>query len=168
MVDDEADELEVRRVLREIASNPDLKRKWSRYHVISSALKREGRSNLKELDLADVVTRDHRSRAGPTNAMNQMLGKAWRIGRGTLVASLFVAIMILSILVNVDDKEPGQVEFADSSVSFDPAVTDERIPAESDIRRAEAYLIRHALHVPMNSSATPIPFVKVIAHETKK
>jgi hypothetical protein len=53
-------------------------------------------------------------------------------------------------------------------VSLEPVVTDERIPAESDIRRAEAYLIRHALHVPMNSSATPIPFVKVIAHETKK
>ena len=57
MVDDEADELEVRRVLREIASDPDLKRKWSRYHAISSALKREGRSNLKESDLVDVLFR---------------------------------------------------------------------------------------------------------------
>ena len=93
MVDDEADELEVRRVLREIASNPDLKRKWTRYHVISSALKREGRSNLKELDFADVVTRDHRRRAGPTNAINQMLSKSRHMGRGTLVASLVAAIL---------------------------------------------------------------------------
>ena len=51
---------------------------------------------------------------------------------------------------------------------LEAAVRGERIPTESDIRRAEAYLIRHALNVPMNSSAAPIPFVKVIAHETKK
>tara|TARA_B100001750_G_C15267810_1_gene475967 strand:- start:94 stop:609 length:516 start_codon:yes stop_codon:yes gene_type:complete len=168
MVDDEADELEVRRVLREIASDPDLKRKWSRYHAISSALKREGRSNLKESDLVDVLPREHRSRAGSTNAINQMPGKSRRMGHGTLVASLVAAIMILSILVNVDDEEAEQVEFADSSMTLNPVVRDERIPTESDIRRAEAYLIRHALHVPMNSSAAPIPFAKVIAHETKK
>ena len=168
MVDDEADELEIRRVLSDIATNPNLKRKWSRYHVISSVLKREGHSNLKESDLVDVLPHDHRRRASSANAINQILSKSRRMGHGTLVASLVAAILILSILANVDDEEAEQVEFAGSSMVLEAAVRGERIPTESDIRRAEAYLIRHALNVPMNSSAAPIPFVKVIAHETKK
>ena len=54
MLDDEADEFEIRRVLGEIARNSDLKSTWSRYHVISSILKREGLSNLEELDMGDA------------------------------------------------------------------------------------------------------------------
>ena len=96
------------------------------------------------------------------------MNRPWLRSRGTLVASLAAAIAALAIIITINDEGTTQVELADTLVMPDPIVTDDRVPAESDIRRAEAYLIQHAQHVSMNSSAAPIPFVKVIVHGTER
>lgn len=168
MLDDEADEFEIRRVLGEIAGNSDLKSTWSRYHVISSVLKREGLSNLEELDIGDASSGDIGSSFGRKTLGDRTLNRPWLRSRGTLVASLAAAIAALAIIITINDEGTTQVELADTLVMPDPIVTDDRVPAESDIRRAEAYLIQHAQHVSMNSSAAPIPFVKVIVHGTER
>ena len=168
MLDDEADEFEIRRVLGEIAGNSDLKSTWSRYHVISSVLKREGLSNLEELDIGDASSGDIGSSFSRKTLGDRTLNRPWLRSRGTLVASLAAAIAALAIIITINDEGNTQVELADTLVMPDPIVTDDRVPAESDIRRAEAYLIQHAQHVSMNRSAAPIPFVKVIAHETER
>ncbi|HIM36087.1 MAG TPA: hypothetical protein EYM33_11190 [Pseudomonadales bacterium] len=168
MLDDEAEEFEIRRVIGEIARNSDLKSTWSRYHVISSILKREGLSNLEELDIGEASSGDNGSSSGPKTLGDRTLNRPWLLSRGTLLASLAVAIAALAIIITINDEGTTQVELADTLVVPDPIVTDDRIPAESDILRAEAYLIRHAQHVSMNRSAAPIPFVKVIAHETER
>ena len=168
MLDDEADEFEIRRVLGEIAGNSDLKSTWSRYHVISSVLKREGLSNLEELDIGDASSGDIGSSFSRKTLGDRTLNRPWLRSRGTLVASLAAAIAALAIIITINDEGNTQVELADTLVMPDPIVTDDRVPAESDIRRAEAYLIQHAQHVSMNSSAAPIPFVKVIVHGTER
>ncbi|MCH2333875.1 MAG: sigma-E factor negative regulatory protein [Pseudomonadales bacterium] len=168
MLDDEADEFEIRRVLGEIAGNSDLKSTWSRYHVISSVLKREGLSNLEELDIGDASSGDIGSSFSRKTLGDRTLNRPWLRSRGTLVASLAAAIAALAIIITINDEGTTQVELADTLVMPDPIVTDDRVPAESDIRRAEAYLIQHAQHVSMNSSAAPIPFVKVIVHGTER
>ena len=168
MLDDEADEFEIRRVLGEIAGNSDLKSTWSRYHVISSVLKREGLSNLEELDIGDASSGDIGSSFGRKTLGDRTLNRPWLRSRGTLLASLAAAIAALAIIITINDDGTKQVELADTLVMPDPIVTDDRVPAESDIRRAEAYLIQHAQHVSMNSSAAPIPFVKVIVHGTER
>ena len=168
MLDDEADEFEIRRVLGEIAGNSDLKSTWSRYHVISSVLKREGLSNLEELDIGDASSGDIGSSFGRKTLGDRTLNRPWLRSRGTLLASLAAAIAVLAIIITINDEGTTQVELADTLVMPDPIVTDDRVPAESDIRRAEAYLIQHAQHVSMNRSAAPIPFVKVIVHGTER
>ena len=168
MLDDEADEFEIRRVLGEIAGNSDLKSTWSRYHVISSVLKREGLSNLEELDIGDASSGDIGSSFGRKTLGDRTVNRPWLRSRGTLLASLAAAIAALAIIITINDEGTTQVELADTLVMPDPIVTDDRVPAESDIRRAEAYLIQHAQHVSMNSSAAPIPFVKVIVHGTER
>ena len=168
MLDDEADEFEIRRVLGEIAGNSDLKSTWSRYHVISSVLKREGLSNLEELDIGDASSGDIGSSFGRKTLGDRTLNRPWLRSRGTLLASLAAAIAALAIIITINDQGTTQVELADTLVMPDPIVTDDRVPAESDIRRAEAYLIQHAQHVSMNRSAAPIPFVKVIVHGTER
>jgi hypothetical protein len=168
MLDDEADEFEIRRVLGEIAGNSDLKSTWSRYHVISSVLKREGLSNLEELDIGDASSGDIGSSFGRKTLGDRTLNRPWLRSRGTLLASLAAAIAALAIIITINDEGTTQVELADTLVMPDPILTDDRVPAESDIRRAEAYLIQHAQHVSMNSSAAPIPFVKVIVHGTER
>lgn len=168
MLDDEADEFEIRRVLGEIAGNSDLKSTWSRYHVISSVLKREGLSNLEELDIGDASSGDIGSSFSRKTLGDRTLNRPWLRSRGTLLASLAAAIAALAIIITINDEGTTQVELADTLVMPDPIVTDDRVPAESDIRRAEAYLIQHAQHVSMNRSAAPIPFVKVIVHGTER
>ena len=167
MLDDEADEFEIRRVLGEIARNSDLKSTWSRYHVTSSVLKREGLSNLDELNVGDAPPGDIEPSSGPKALGDRTLNGLWTLRRD-LVASLAAAIAVLAISIPIDDDVTRQVELADTLVVPDPVETDGRIPAESDILRAEAYLIRHAQHVSMNGSAAPIPFVRVIAHESER
>ena len=168
MLDDEADEFEIRRVLGEIAGNSDLKSTWSRYHVISSVLKREGLSNLEELDIGDASSGDIGASFGRKTLGDRTLNRPWLRSRGALLASLAAAIAVLAIIITINDEGTTQVELADTLVMPDPIVTDDRVPAESDIRRAEAYLIQHAQHVSMNRSAAPIPFVKVIVHGTER
>jgi negative regulator of sigma E activity len=77
MLDDEADEFEIRRVLGEIARNSDLKSTWSRYHVISSILKREGLSNLEELDMGDASSGDNGSSRFESPSRLRMLEMTW-------------------------------------------------------------------------------------------
>ena len=168
MVDDEADEFEVRRILGEIAGNSELKSTWARYHIISSILKREGLSGMEELDLEDVSYGDIGPSTSPKTSVNRTLKSKWLPGRETLVASFAAAIVVLVIVITMNDEGTKQVELTDALVAPVSTTTEERLPEESDIRRAEAYLIRHAQHVSMNSSAAPIPFVKVIAHETER
>ena len=118
--------------------------------------------------MGDASSGDNGSSSGPKILGDRTLNRPWLLSRGTLLASLAVAIAALAIIITINDEGTTQVELADTLVVPDPIVTDDRIPAESDILRAEAYLIRHAQHVSMNRSAAPIPFVKVIAHETER
>tara|TARA_B100000929_G_C15384675_1_gene379057 strand:+ start:84 stop:653 length:570 start_codon:yes stop_codon:yes gene_type:complete len=168
MLDDEAEEFEVRRVLGEIAGNFELKSTWSRYHTISSILKREGRSDLDKLALEDVSHDDVGPSTSPKTSASRTLKGKRLLGRETLIAAFAAAIVVLAIIITINDERTKQVELTDTLVARVSTATDERLPDESDIRRAEAYLIRHAQHVSLNSSATPIPFVKVIAHEAER
>lgn len=168
MLDDEADEFEIRRVLSEVSNNSGLKSKWSRYHLVSSVLKGEGLSNLEELDLGDVSTGDIGPSSRRETVKERKLNKPWLPGRGTLAASLVAVIAVLTIVFARNDEGAKQLELADSLVVPDLVAKDERLPTESDIRRAEAYLIQHAQNASMNSSVAPIPFIKVIAHQAEK
>ncbi len=53
MVDGEANELEFRRVLKEIVDNDELRHAWQRYHLVSASLKRELPNHM--VDLSDSI-----------------------------------------------------------------------------------------------------------------
>ena len=41
LMDDQADELELRRILKAMPNNPELQRKWQRFHAVRSSLQQE-------------------------------------------------------------------------------------------------------------------------------
>lgn len=53
IVDDEADEFELRRVLNELDKNPELKASWDRFHLIGSVMRRE--HSRRAIDLRERV-----------------------------------------------------------------------------------------------------------------
>lgn len=55
LMDGEAQELELRRLLQHLPDNPDLRAKWARYHVASCILHKEQYPPVPSLSFADAV-----------------------------------------------------------------------------------------------------------------
>jgi sigma-E factor negative regulatory protein RseA len=55
LMDDEVEQLELRRVLKNLSDDPELRAKWSRLHLISSVLHQQSVSSSGSLKFADSV-----------------------------------------------------------------------------------------------------------------
>jgi sigma-E factor negative regulatory protein RseA len=147
LMDNEAEELELRRILKEMeaesgldgqemsALSADLKGKWHRYHVVSASLKREihaiPSSNLlasiqAELadepvpmrDSGDVLRQETRTSSASTGKGIMQL-----LGQGAIAASMALAVLFTADLVMVADNSgtgPASMELADSTTSSGP------------------------------------------------
>jgi sigma-E factor negative regulatory protein RseA len=97
VMDNEADELELRRVLA-ASDDPELRSAWSRYQVARAAMHKE----LLEprLDIASAVSAALADEAAPTRTMRG----PWRtFGRVAVAASVTVAVLAGVRLYNQDD-----------------------------------------------------------------
>lgn len=99
LVDNEANELEVRRLLKNVESNPELLERWRRYHLIGSALRKErsvqisgpNRLAASVASYIDSAPADVQA-AAPGNR----LSAGWRelVGKSAVAAS-FAATLVL-------------------------------------------------------------------------
>lgn len=141
LMDNEADELELRRLLKELENQEadsnatELKAKWERYHVLSASLNSEIHSspscNLlagiqKELenDTAPVVNPFRHTKAGR--------GLVQILGQGAIAASVALAVLFTADIAMVADNGAGAglaTELADTSGSQLPTLTGELNPS---------------------------------------
>jgi len=102
MVDNEASELEMRRILKNMESNPEMLERWRRYHLIGSVMRKEHGLNVAnpgslassisrsldgESDKASVSSAESAS-AGSPKLFRDLLGK-------TAIAASFAATLVL-------------------------------------------------------------------------
>jgi sigma-E factor negative regulatory protein RseA len=103
MVDDEASELEMRRVLKSMDGNPEVLERWRSYHLIGSVMRKEHNfSAASPTSLASSITNtlSHETdteentrqpvakRGGASGTMRDMLGK-------TAIAASFAATLVM-------------------------------------------------------------------------
>jgi len=98
MVDNEANELEVRRILKNLDSNPELMERWRRYHLIGSALRKERSVHVsspgKLVESVALYIDSAPSQARPDSRSQQ--SGSWRdlLGKSAVAAS-FAATLVL-------------------------------------------------------------------------
>jgi sigma-E factor negative regulatory protein RseA len=101
LMDGESDELELRRVLREAPSNPELVATWRRYHAIQASLQQSihGKPSVNLLDGIKARLADEDGQSSlPVSA--RVTGKVLRsgllryLGQGAIAASVAVAALM--------------------------------------------------------------------------
>ncbi len=188
VMDGEADEFEIRRVLNEAANDPELRGVWERFHLVRSVMRGEGRNlavaNLSarfwtEVDAADATASD--TSAEPVDVQPRAARGGWATwGRG--VAGVAVAAGVAAAVVlgfggnEIPDVAAPQVVSVQRGAAIAPAVSvalfdnEARVrpprPAAPDLQRAQAYMLHHAHHVALTNRSV-VPFVKVAAFESR-
>lgn len=167
IIDDEADEFELRRVLDEIGQDEELRLKWSRYHLIASILRGEGMSESASTNIWRVIDDEAQPEvvdAAELDAPQAPRNRNWiggLVGAG-VAAGVAMAVVVLFGGDDFGDEGPGaQIADIQPSQPVSPIVA--AIPSEYDLKRANAYIIQHSQHVSMKNRAT-LPFVKMMTH----
>lgn len=184
VMDGEADEFEIRRVLNEAADDPELRGVWERYHLVRSVMRGEGRARgvgadalsmrlWKQIDAEEapaddiddsVNTPQRASRGGWTTWGQRLAGVA-------VAASVAAAVIVGFRLDDGASVQTPKIAVADqappaSMALFDDELRGQALPAAMDLQRAHAYMLHHAHHVALNNRSV-VPFVKVAAFESK-
>lgn len=133
VIDDEADEFELRRVLDELDGNPELQTLWDRYHLIGSALRgehgaaqalRQGAMRDRiwqaldagEQGEAQLLQPMPQAAAAVTSAPAASRSGGFRLGRytGLAVAASVAFVVVLGSSLLDFDSEPSAPTFAGS------------------------------------------------------
>ena len=154
LMDDEADELEIRRLLKEMdevaqsqsnASSADsdylsaLKAKWSRYHVLSASCKQEIHTS-PSCDLLSRINAELENEALPTAEPILALGRSGSgkgifqfIGQGAIAASVALAVLFTADMMVADHgsgtNSGAELAGSESVSNFLPGLTGELNPA---------------------------------------
>ncbi len=185
VMDGEADEFEIRRVLNEAADDPELRGVWERYHLVRSVMRGEGRMLGADRLSARFWTQIDAGEAAPEDENAEPIEVAPRSSRsnwvtwGQRVAGVAVAAGVAAAVIvgyRIDERAstpPAQVAVVESAVPsatmalFDDEMRVQGVPAALDLQRAHAYMLHHAHHVALNNRSV-VPFVKVAAFESTK
>jgi sigma-E factor negative regulatory protein RseA len=118
LMDGEADELELRRILRELPAKPELYAAWKRYHSVRASLQQDIHHDPAVNLLQGVQARlaaegfEHQAKFGP-----MLRSRVVRyLGQGAIAASVaFAALMGVSVLDTADTGTPSAQTVADAS-----------------------------------------------------
>ena len=189
VMDGEADEFEIRRVLNEAANDPELRGVWERFHLVRSVMRGEGRmsavANLgariwTQIDAADAATPD--TTVEPVQDVPERALRGGWVTWGRGLAGVAVAAGVAAAVVlgfggdyTQDVTAPQVASVVHTAATAPPqsiALFDDEArvpaayPATPDLQRAQAYMLHHAHHVALTNRSV-VPFVKVAAFESR-
>ena len=185
VMDGEADEFEIRRVLNEAADDPELRGVWERYHLVRSVMRGEGRTRGADRLSARFWTQIDAADEAPVERT-----RSERNGRRTPVRAGRRGVNASPVLRSRQVSRPRwssasrQMNRRNGAAGAGRSSTDQRrtgdrsrcsttkcgrqtVPAALDLQRAHAYMLHHAHHVALNNRSV-VPFVKVAAFESTK
>ncbi|QMV61992.1 RseA family anti-sigma factor [Pseudomonas berkeleyensis] len=178
VMDNEADELELRRVLA-ASENGELRGTWSRYQVARAAMHRE--LLVPQLDIASAVSAALAEEAAPARKTPM-----WRsVGRVAVAASVTVAVLAGVRLYNQDDLSGAQL----AQQSAAPAISVPQVQGPALLagynsseevseaaepgtaswheQRLPTYLRQHAQQAVMGAGETALPYARAASLENR-
>jgi sigma-E factor negative regulatory protein RseA len=191
VMDGEADEFEIRRVLNEAADDSELRGVWERYHLVSSVMRGEGRKRgartlgrefWAQIDADDATTN---SEAVPVEVASDTARNAprwaWlqRIAGVGVAAGVAAAVVIVfggrtvgdndaaTQTAQVSQVQQSDIQTTPAAFDDDDQPVDDVYPSSLDLQRAQAYMLHHAHQVALTNQARTVPFVKVAAFQSR-
>ena len=140
LMDNEVDELELRRVLKALEGQGEdvtaLKAKWQRYHVVSASLKREIHVSPSRNLLAGIQAELEQDAIPAKALVDSASGKGIlrRFGQGAIAASVALAVLFTADMVMMSDTGTSgnaaqSAQFTDVSNDQLPGITGNLNPA---------------------------------------
>ena len=181
VVDDEADEFELRRVLDELAKDPGLKASWARYHMIGTVLRGEYTRNAtglkervwQELAMDSLPDPQEQEPAESDALLNPAAGSAHRRRWLSLGVAAGVAFLVV---VGIGNLETGteQPQLAAQSApvngteqAVNQALALKEVATPLDKERAEAYKVAHSQQRFMINAPDPNAFAKMVSYQRR-
>jgi sigma-E factor negative regulatory protein RseA len=173
VVDGEADEFELRRVLDELPKDPQLRVAWSRYHLIGAVLRSERvvSASLRErvwaeLDLEETAEEPVlESQAAPPSAQrrNPMVARVMGVAVAAVVAA---GVVLVGLNGAFEEGDSGGRLVANTTGSADEGtsviVTRPMSPQERD--HIESLMLRHTQQLGMNQPNLAA-FTKMVTYQ---
>jgi sigma-E factor negative regulatory protein RseA len=163
IVDDEADEFELRRVLDELEKNPELKTSWDRYHLIGSVMRQERSQradNLRErvwlaLDVEQVPGSSDSEDALLELVSVQAPRRPW-LGwmTGLAVAASVALAVIIGVGGYTGSNETVTPEIAEA-VTAEPANDSSELPLEASVSAEERMAALTIFHIQQRAMNQP-------------
>ena len=177
VIDGEADEFELRRVLDEIGKDAALARSWERYHLIGAVMRGEhvaGSISMRERVWAEASLAQVPAATDAKPERTQSPGSV-RAGMGRWIPAAVAATVAVAVIVGF--LSVGEVAELTSPVVADRTeVPDDRHRVAgqgalalntnvtvSDQTRTDAYMVRHFQQLGMNQAG--IGFARMVAYE---
>lgn len=165
LMDGEVDELELRRILRELPAKPELYAAWQRYHSVRASLHQELHAN-PSVDLlkgvqARLAAEQENQEVGRQGAVGAMLRSRLvrYVGQGAIAASVAAAALMGVSFLEVADTGDVAPAIADAG---SPPLLNGEFNAEGQTRTvsldAEAYSrLRQAVYREISGSSQQVP-----------
>ncbi len=177
LIDGELEELDERRMFKELAQDPELRGVWERYHLIRAAMTRQlgvlAAGGLPERIMARLETEPERA-AAPL--------RFWPLAAGFAAAASVAAVAILSLQTIQPASGPtaasparlaASVGISNSTTtvaSSNPSATVAPVSAAvaDPEDRLNLYLVGHNEFMPTAGMGGMLPYVRVVAHTQDK
>ena len=173
VMDNEADELELRRVLAACGEDAELRSTWSRYQLARSVMHRE--PTLPKLDIAAAVSAALADEAAPPKAEKG----PWRmVGRLAVAASVTLAVLAGVRLYNQNDALPQMAQQGTTPQIALPGYSEEQgapqvitNSSSSDTRwheqRLPIYLRQHVQQSAVSGTESALPYARAASLENR-
>lgn len=178
LMDGEADELEIRRILNQLDKDDELSDKWKNYHLMGSLMREE---NFEGVDLTQGINQALDGVADSSGNDSTVLQEASNDGASKpawykpLTSVAVAASVTLAVLLGVQSIEPNEgVGLASNNTQPPAELTASTLSAEDQqqLETAQQQLQEYVLQNPApnveENDKSNLPFARVVEFETEK
>lgn len=178
LMDGEADELEVRRVLNQLDSDDELRERWKNYHLMGSLMRDE---SLDSLDLTKGINRvldgditpageqDNSSSHCVEASQPQTVRRAWYKPLTSVAVAASVTLAVLlgvqsigpSEQLNLVDTSTDQLETPQGELTASSLTPEEQQQLESAQQQLQNYILQHSSQEKEENNGI-LPFARVV------
>lgn len=178
LMDGEADELEVRRVLNQLDSDDELRERWKNYHLMGSLMRDE---SLDSLDLTQGINRvldgditpageqDNSSSHCVEASQPQTVRRAWYKPLTSVAVAASVTLAVLlgvqsigpSEQLNLVDTSSDQLETPQGELTASSLTPEEQQQLESAQQQLQNYILQHSSQEKEENNGI-LPFARVV------
>lgn len=177
LVDGEADELEIRRILNQLDKDDEMRGKWKNYHLMGSLMREE---SFDSIDLTQGINQaldgvvDPASNDAPVLENHDTVSAAKSAWYKPLTSVAVAASVTLAVLIGVQSIEPdagmdlannateAPAELAASTLSFE-----EQQKLEAAQQQLQEYVLQQSDLDRENNAKGQLPFARVVEFQTK-